>query len=200
MLRKATVLLALLATTTAVAACGGSSPKAQTTASTAKQKNSGLKLAECMRSHGVPDFPDPTSGGGFGIQASAGGGNASISVDGHTINVSGPAFQRAMQKCRSLQPQGPPISGAQLAKIRRGAIKMAECMRAHGVSNFPDPEVRSGPGGRGIEVQIGGGTSSGGSGQSLNPRSPAFQNAQKICQPLMGGLGPTAQTSQKAGK
>jgi hypothetical protein len=198
MLRKATVLIALLATTTAVAACAGSSPKAQTTASTA-HKNAGLKLAECMRSHGVPDFPDPTSGGGFGIQASAGGGNASISVDGHTINVSGPAFQKAMQQCRSEQPQGPPVSGAQLAKIKHGALKMAECMRAHGVSNFPDPEVRSGPGGRGIEVQIGA-ANSGGSGQSINPRSPVFQSAQKICQPLMGGSGPTGQTVQKAGK
>jgi hypothetical protein len=198
MLRKATVSIALLATTTAIAACGGSSPTAQTTVSAATQKNSGLKLAECMRSHGVPDFPDPTSGGGFGIQASAGGGNASITVDGHTINVSGPAFQKAMQQCRSLQPQGPPISGAQLAKVKHGAIKMAECMRAHGVSNFPDPVVRSGPGGRGIEVQIGGSPGSGSSGQSLNPRSPAFQNAQKICQPLMGGSGPTGQTVQKA--
>jgi hypothetical protein len=200
MLRKATALIALLATTTAVAACGGSSPKAPKTASAATQKSSGVKLAECMRSHGVPDFPDPTGGGGSAIQESANGANAAITVDGHTINVSGPAFQTAMQKCRSLQPQGPPISGAQLAKIRRGAIKMAECMRAHGVSDFPDPEVRSGPGGRGIEVQIGGGSSSGAGGQSINPRSPAFQNAQKICQPLMGGLGPTEQTSQKPGK
>jgi hypothetical protein len=194
MLRKATVLISLLATTTAVAACGGSSPSNNSTAT--RQKNAGLKLAECMRSHGVPDFPDPGSSGGFGIQASAGGGNASILVDGHTINVSGPAFQKAMQTCRSEMPQGPPISGAQLAKVRQGAIKMAECMRAHGVANFPDPEVRSGPGGHGIEVQIG----SGGSGQGPNTRSPAFQNAQKICQPLMGGFGPTAQTVQKAGK
>jgi hypothetical protein len=197
MLRNATVLIALLATTTAVAACGGSSPS--NNSATAKQNSAGLKLAECMRSHGVPDFPDPTSGGGFGIQASAGGGNASVSVDGHTINVSGPAFQKAMQQCRSEQPQGPPISGAQLAKVKQGAIKMAECMRAHGVSSFPDPEVRSGPGGRGIEVQIGA-PSSGASGQSINPRSPAFQHAQKICQPLMGGSGPKGQPVQKASK
>jgi hypothetical protein len=197
MLCKATVLIALLATTTAVAACGGSSPTT-TTASTTGHNGEALKLAECMRTHGVPDFPDPTGGGGFGIQASANGSNASITVDGHALNVSGPAFRTAMNECAKYQPHGPAISGAQLAKVKQGAIKMAECMRAHGVSNFPDPVVRSGPDDHGIEVQIGGG--SGDSGQGPNPRSPAFQNAQKVCQPLMGGFGPKAQTVQKAGK
>ena len=200
MLRKAMVLTALLATTIAVAACGGSTPKTQASVSTAARKDVGLKLAECMRTHGVPDFPDPSIGGGFGIQASAGGGNASITVDGHSINVSGPAFQKAMQQCRSEMPQGPPISGAQLTKLKEGALKMAECMRSHGVANFPDPEVRAGPGGHGIEMSIGGGPSSSGSSQSLNPRSPAYQNAQKLCQPLMGGFGPKTQNVQKAGK
>jgi hypothetical protein len=196
MLRTATVLTAMLATTIAVAACGGSSPSNSTTASRTAQKSVGLKLAECMRTHGVPDFPDPSSGGGFGIQASAGGGTATISVGGHSLNVSGPAFQNAMRQCRSKLPQGPPISGAQLAKMKQGAIKMAECMRAHGVPNFPDPKVRSGPGGHGIEVQIGAPPGSSGSPGAINPRSPAFQNAQNHCQSLMGGFGPT----QRVGK
>jgi hypothetical protein len=195
MLRKATVLLALLATTTAVAACGGSSPKAQTTASTAAHKNAGLKLAECMRSHGVPDFPDPSSGNGGGsqIQQSSGSGGSSVTVDGHQLNVSAPAFQNAMQTCRKLQPHGPPISGAQLAKLQKGALKMAECMRSHGVPNFPDPQVSTGPNGQGVAVRIG--AKAGGGG--LNPQSPAFQVAQKTCMPLMGG--PRGLPTKKAG-
>jgi hypothetical protein len=44
-------------------------------------------------------------------------------------------------------------------------------MREHGVPNFPDPTVTSDGGG--IAVASGGG---------LNPRSPAFRQAQKICQ------------------
>lgn len=186
----------MLATATALAACGGSSsPTSSTTASNRTPgKNASLKLAECMRTHGVPDFPDPQSGGGFGIQASANGGGGTISVDGHQLNVSAPAFQKAMQDCQKYQPQGPPISGAQLAKIKQGALKMAACMRAHGVANFPDPKVGTGPGGRGIAVSIGAQAAVGGAGR-LSPSSPAFQNAQKICMPLMR-VGPKA---QKAG-
>jgi hypothetical protein len=192
MLRKAAVIAATLASSTALAACGGSS--SPTNNASTSGKDVGLKLAECMRTHGVPDFPDPQSGGGFGIQASANGSGGTISVDGHQLNVSQPAFQRAMQQCQKYQPQGPPISGAQLAKIKQGALKMAACMRAHGVPNFPDPKVGTGPGGKGIAVSIGGG-GTGVGGNKLDPQAPAFENAQKVCMPLMR-VGPKA---QKAG-
>lgn len=184
MLRKATAMAATLATMSAVAACGGSSPTNDKSASRTADKTDGLKLAECMRTHGVPDFPDPQSGGGFGIQASAGADGGSISVDGRQINVSQPAFQKAMNHCQKYQPGGPPISGAQLAEIKQGALKMAECMRNHGVPNFPDPKVSAGPGGHGIQVQIGLGNTSGSRAQ-VPERSPAFQRALNTCQPLM---------------
>jgi hypothetical protein len=190
MVRKATAIGAVLATTTAVAACGGSTPKTTTSAIGSARSSAGLKLAECMRTHGVPDFPDPQSGGGFAIQASAGSGGGSISVDGREINASQPAFRTAMDECQKYQPQGPPISGAQLARIKQGAIKMAECMRSHGVPGFPDPRVTTGPGGHGIQVQIGMGAVGGGNargGKAQGP-SPAVQHAITICQPLMGGL------------
>ncbi len=145
----------MLATTTAVAACGGTNPSNSKLAGKSRRSDAGLKFAQCMRTHGVPDFPDPQSGGGFGIQASAGSHGGTISVDGQQINVSQPAFQRASNECQKYQPQGPPISGSQLAKIRQGALKMAECMRTHGVPNFPDPKVAAGPDGHGIQVQIG---------------------------------------------
>jgi hypothetical protein len=201
MFRKAGVLAALLATTTTLAACGGSSPTKTTTASTASHKSEALKLAECMRTHGVPDFPDPTGGGGFGIQASANGSNASITVDGHALNVGGPAFRTAMNECAKYQPHGPAISGGQLAQIKQGALKMAACMRTHGVPNFPDPKITTGPGGQGIAVSIGGGGGSGGGGSGggggkLGPQSPAFLNAQKICQRFMA-VGPKAQKVAK---
>jgi hypothetical protein len=185
--RKVSAIAVLLATTTSVAACGGSSPT-NTTASTAGHKSEALKLAECMRSHGVPDFPDPISGGGFAIQSSANGSNASVTVDGHKLNVSGPAFNTAMRDCARYQPQGPAISGAQLAQVKQGTLRMAACMRSHGVPNFPDPRVTTGPGGKGIAVQIGGPGAEPGSGR-LNPQSPAFINAQKVCQKYMA-VGP----------
>lgn len=188
--RTVSALAALLTTSTAVAACGGSSPT-NTAASTASHRTEALKLAECMRTHGVPDFPDPTGSGGFGIQASANGANASINVNGHAVNVSGPAFRTAMNKCAQYQPHGPAISGAQLAQIKQGALRMAACMRTHGVPNFPDPKVTSGPGGHGIAVQIGGPGAEPGSGR-LKTQSPAFTSAQKLCQKYMA-VGPKAQ-------
>ena len=153
-----------------------------------------------MRSHGVPDYPDPSSGGGFAIQSSANGSNATVSVNGHNVNVSGPALQRAMSRCQKYGPHGPPISGSQLAAIRQGAVKMAECMRSHGVPSFPDPKVSAGPGGSGIQVEIGGGSGTGG-GNSGSPKqvtrsSPAFQKAMTTCQKYMR-VGPKAQKVAK---
>jgi hypothetical protein len=194
MLLKATLLAAMLATTIAIAACGGSSPS-NTSNKTAARADAGVKLAKCMRTHGVPDFPDPSSGGGGGTQIQqSGNGGSSVTVDGHQLNVSAPAFQSAMQTCQRLQPHGPPISGAQLAKLQKGALKMAECMRTHGVPNFPDPQVSTGPDGQGVGVKIG--VKAGGGG-GLNPGSPAFQAAQKTCMPLMGG--PKGLPTKKAG-
>jgi len=178
----------MLAAAFALAACGGSSPTKPSSQTAIKGGGNGLKLAECMRSHGVPDFPDPSSGGGGGssIQQSSNGSTSSITVDGHQLNVSGPAFQKAMQTCQRLQPQGPPISGAKLAQIQKGALKMAECMRTHGVPNFPDPKVSTGPKGRGIAVQIG--VRPNGAG-GIQPGSPAFRKAQQTCMPLMQAAG-----------
>ena len=198
MFRKATGLTAVLTTAITVAACGGTGPSNNATASNAAvRKNSALKISECMRSHGVPQFPDLGANGGIEIQASPNGGNASISVNGHSVNVSGPAFQKAMQECRKFGPKAPPVSAAQLANIKQGALKMAECMRSHGVPGFPDPKVTSGPGGHGIAVQIGGPPGSGSTPGGFNPRSPAFQHAQKVCGGPFGKAGPISQKAAK---
>ena len=52
-----------------------------------------LKFSRCMRSHGVPDFPDPhsPSGGGFGF-----------SFGGSGIDPAAPLFRRAQRSCFSL--------------------------------------------------------------------------------------------------
>jgi hypothetical protein len=58
------------------------------------------------------------------------------------------------------------------------ALQFARCMRAHGVSNFPDPA------GHGIQI---------GPGSGINPQSPAFQTAQNACKQYLpnGGQPPT---------
>jgi hypothetical protein len=146
-------------------------------------------MAQCMRANGVPSFPDsPPNGGGGGLEISP-GPNGTLKVNGVTVPQA--TFQSASHKCQKYLPQGPPVSQAQLAKIRQGALKMAQCMRTHGVPNFPDPQVSAGPGGHGIGLRIGvAGNGSGGnqaskSGPPAFVQSPAFKSAQKICMPLI---------------
>lgn len=53
-----------------------------------------LKAAACIRSHGIPNFPDPTfSGGG-------------VHIDHQDLNESSPTFKAAVHACESLIPGG----------------------------------------------------------------------------------------------
>lgn len=188
--RPLAVIIMVVTVALAIAACGGSGSTGPNSTSTKAATadtggNSQVKFASCMRTHGIPDFPDSTSGA-TQLQSN----NGSVTIDGHKLAETGAQFQTAMNKCAKYQNAGhaPKISGAELAKLRQGALAMAACMRSHGVPNFPDPTVGTGPGGRGVSVgiRVGGPKGSGNSTSSgLNPNSPAFKAANKICQPLM---------------
>jgi hypothetical protein len=65
----------------------------------ASQRAAMLKFAQCMRTHGVPGFPDPTFAAGGGIRIRFGPGSG--------IDPSSPSFQQAQAAC---------------AKYRGGAI------------------------------------------------------------------------------
>ena len=109
--------------------------------------------------------------GGVQIQASKrAGSGSSMTVNG--VPVSAPAFQTAMQECRSKLPNGGRPSAAQVAAQKSTALKFSACMRSHGEPNFPDPQF--GSGGR-VSLKIG-------RGAGLDPRLPQFQAAQKACQ------------------
>ena len=51
-----------------------------------------VRWARCLRSHGLPNFPDPDAQGAF---------------DSSRFDESSPAFQTASNACKSLQPAGP---------------------------------------------------------------------------------------------
>jgi hypothetical protein len=164
-----------------LAACGSSSPKTGSQAA-ASVRNDGIEFASCIRSHGVPSFPDPTSSGG-GVQISGSltaGAGASMTVNG--VPVSAPAFKAAEQACAKYLPKPTAIGATQIRNLSHAALEMATCMRAHGVPNFPDPKVQAGPnGGVGVQINAAGG--------GPNPSSPTFQAAQKICKPIMEKAG-----------
>jgi len=197
MLRILTPAAGLIVTAALIAGCGGSNNNGNggstnSSSSSASFRSAGLKMAQCMRANGVPSFPDPGANGSPGaIQASPG----TSTIGG--VAVPSATLQAAFQKCRKELPQGPPISQAQITKLRQGALKMAQCMRANGVPNFPDPDITTGPGGHGIGIRIGGpppGGSAAARGKPSGPpaftQTPAFKSAQQKCMPLLRGALP----------
>jgi hypothetical protein len=117
-----------------------------------------------MRSHGVSNFPDPRSGGGFSINRLV--GSSSETING--VTVSGPTFESAAKTCglAGTLRGGPPLSDAQ----EQAFIDKADCIRSHGVPDFPDPFF--GPGGRGVGITLPAG---------FNTESPAVRHAEKAC-------------------
>jgi hypothetical protein len=115
-----------------VVVVGGATAPASTTASASRPSGvggPGLAFAKCMRSHGVPNFPDPTAGG-HGFQVSP------------RLDLSSPAFKAAKATCQRFLPVlggpgGPQFSEQSLVNVR----KVAVCMRRHGIPQFPDPST-----------------------------------------------------------
>ncbi len=134
-------------------------------------RKAALKFSRCMRVNGVANFPDPGAGGS--LQFGSGNG----------IDPRSPQFQAAMRKCRKDLPT-PHFTPAQQAAAKAAALRFSQCMRSHGVTNYPDPQF--GSGGQ-AAVRIGG------PGSGLDPSSPSFQRAMQACTSL--GLGPKGRPS-----
>lgn len=119
----ATAGLALL-----VAGCGGSKGSRPAQGSPSSQV---LAFAQCMRSHGVPNWPDPTSGGVFDKSR----------LTSQQLGATDAQVQAAQTGCRRLLPNGGNGPGtAQMQQSKAQALRFSECVRNHGVSNFPDPD------------------------------------------------------------
>lgn len=161
---------ALAAVALLAAACGGGGSSSGAH-STAYQKE--LAYSECMRTHGVPNFPDPGSNGIIAIQG--GGAAKAKGTSGRNQSVGGAQMTRASNACRHLLPNGGVPTAAQRQQLANQGLKFAECMRAHGISNYPDPSTGGGP------------TTIGGSG--INIQSPQFQAANRACSKDLRGGG-----------
>lgn len=137
-----------------LAACGSSSKPHGPAANDHAQ---GVKFATCMRDHGVPSFPDPQT-------------NAGIQIPVALAKNPSPAFTSAMHACKYLMPADahpPAVSASQKA----AALKLAQCMRKHGVPNYPDPTYQDG---HLVPPSI--------ANPAINPAAPAFSAASKACQ------------------
>ncbi len=144
-----------------------------TVPSAASPQEDALKFAGCMRSHGVTDFPDPSSGGGFIFNASAG-------------IIHGPHYQAAQKACQKYLPPGPGSGPPPSAQAMAQMLKVSQCMRRHGISDFPDPRTSVPPHGIG-GASAGVGVISDIDGvilvfpSTIDQQSPAFTAAAAAC-------------------
>jgi hypothetical protein len=123
-----------------------------------------VKFAQCMRSHGVRNFPDPTSPQQFKLDIASSEGS--------------PAFQPAQTACQHVLPGGgpPSQSPAQRQAQTVAALAFARCLRSHGLPNFPDPR---GSGQITHEMLANAG---------IDPRQPAVLHAADACVSVTHGL------------
>jgi hypothetical protein len=147
--------IAMLAT-----ACGGGSAGS---AGGPGQSNFQVAIgyANCMRSHGAPNWPDPNSQGQF------------VKTKTNTADFQAPAS--AYKACLHLLPNGGQLTAAQQQIISPLMLKFADCMRSHGITNFPDPTVNA----KGVTVDPHG----------LNMSSAQFHAAQQACRKYLTEAG-----------
>ena len=91
--------------------------------STVTPREKAVKFSECIRANGVSDFPDPNASGEF---------------PSYGVSVTPAVWTKAVAACKALQPPGT-LSAKLTPAQESAALKFAQCVRAHGVPDFPDP-------------------------------------------------------------
>lgn len=127
----AAVTMAVVAMALLTAGCGGgtsSGAGGSSSAGASKLQQEELAVAHCMRSHGVPKFPDPA----------ANGDRSHTSPE--SLGVSDSVYQSALSSCRHLAPDAAPPSRAQRQQMLGQLLRFARCMRSHGEPDFPEPD------------------------------------------------------------
>jgi hypothetical protein len=161
---RVTAVITVMAAVLLVAACGGSPSSAGSGGSPnagGSANSQALAYSRCVRSHGVPGFPDPGSNGQIPKEA----------VVRALRGVSDSRAKAATNACANLNPagQGGPTLTAQ---EQQDYLKAAACIRSHGITSFPDPTF---PGGR-VSLSI---------PSSIDTKSRQFTQAAQICTKLI---------------
>jgi hypothetical protein len=115
-----------------------------------------------MRAHGIADFPDPDADGNF-----------DLSREGD-MDPANPTYQAATQACQAYGSSGKSSAPALTPDQIAATVRFAQCMRSHGIANYPDPDSDGHiPGVRHLGV---------------DPSSAQFEDADNVCKHFMLGI------------
>jgi hypothetical protein len=168
----------------AIAACGGAGGNTNTNGNSAASgggaQQSGAHVAyeyaACMRSHGLPNFPDPI------IHESA--GSESVGIHVTPAETSSPSFQPAQKACSAILPQGNSTSSNRQGPSLQEFVAFAQCLRTHGYPRFPDPNSQGQLPPQAI------------TGAGINVNAPGFLATARGCLPALKGSVTAAQLAQ----
>ena len=162
---QAAGVITVMAAALLAAACSGSPSSTGSggspTAGGSANSSSAVAYSRCVRSHGVPNFPDPDSNGQIPKEA----------VVRALREVSDSRAKAATNACENLNPAGQG-SPALTAQEQHDYLRAAACMRSHGITNFPDPTF---PGGH-VNLSI---------PSSIDTKSRQFTQAAQTCTKLI---------------
>jgi hypothetical protein len=164
-------IIAVAALTLLAAACSGSpsltgSGGSQDAGGSANSQQ-GLAYSACMRSHGVPKYPDANSSNELP--------NGLPKVDPQQLGVSSSQYQAAQRACAHVLPNGGHMSQAESQRDLRAMLRFARCMRSHGVPNWPDPTYDSAAGWGFNLVHVHG----------FDPNSPQIDHKMSECSQML---------------
>ena len=146
--RTATAVIATASLALLAAACSGSPSSTSTGGSSNANGSANSRLvaySQCMRSHGLPNFPDPAGG-------------VPPKVTAQELGVSSSRLQAAQGACQHLLPAtGGSLTASSLQQCYLAGVcpqalvqqalsagrEFAQCMRSHGAPDWPDPTLDS---------------------------------------------------------
>jgi hypothetical protein len=130
--RAASLAGSVIAIGLLISGCGGGSTSSGApNTGVANIGSQSRAFAACMRSHGVSGYPDPrVTGSGNGVQ---------VTISPGTANPDSPAFRAADRACHHLLP-GLVSTSASAGHDQEQDLKFADCLRSHGVPDFPDAD------------------------------------------------------------
>ena len=141
---------------------GGGSPGIASVGSstTAATTTGALAFARCLRSHGLPGWPDPTSAGVFD--------KSKLRQLGYSVSRVRAVEEGPCNHLLGAASTGPTITLADRADY----LDAAACMRSHGLPDFPDPTF----GGNGVQTNI---------PPSIDQDASSFRSAAATCTKLI---------------